>query len=83
VLAQAVDSASLADELELSVSYGLPRDYFDELARRVAVLTPEDVRARIAADLPADHEILLAIGRPDWIGAMVREAGLGELIPLE
>jgi hypothetical protein len=76
LLADALSSSNVADELEYIASNQLPLDYFEQLSRRVAALRMDEVRALMAAELSASSEVVIASGQRASIAAMYRAAGI-------
>lgn len=76
MMATALDSDNVADKLELMATHGLPGDYHDRLAQQVAALRIGDVRALIAAEMPAEREVVAAFGQRASIDAMYQAAGI-------
>jgi zinc protease len=76
LMATALDSDNVADTLEFMAAHGLPRDYPDLLAQRVAALRIGDVRALLADEMPAGREVVTAIGQRASIDAMYQAAGV-------
>jgi zinc protease len=76
LMATSLDSSNVADKLEFIAIHGLPGDYFDQLAQRVAALRIDDVRALVAAEMPAGREVVAALGQRASIEAMYQAAGI-------
>jgi zinc protease len=76
LMAAALDSDNVADKLELLAIHGLPRDYHDLLAQRVAALRIGDVRALMADEMAAGREVVTAIGQRASLDAMYKTAGV-------
>jgi zinc protease len=76
LMAAALDSNSMADKLEFMAAHGLPGDYYDRLAQRVATLRIGDVHALIAAEMAAQGEVVTALGQRASIDAMYQTAGI-------
>lgn len=76
LMAAAVDSGNVAGTLEFMAVHGLPRDYHDLLAQRVAALRIGDVRALVADEMAAGREVVTAIGQRTSIDAMYEAAGV-------
>lgn len=66
----------MADKLELLAIHGLPLDYHDGLAQRIAALRIGDLRALIDHELAAGREVVTAIGQRASIDAMYEAAGV-------
>ncbi|HWN67097.1 MAG TPA: insulinase family protein [Haliangium sp.] len=76
LMAAALDSGNVADNLELLAIHGLPRDYHDRLAQRVAALRIGDVRALMTDEMVAGREVVTVIGQRASIDAMYKSAGI-------
>lgn len=76
LLADALSSRSVASALQVIAANRLPLDYFDRLPERVAALRMDDLRALIAAELPAAGEVVIASGQRASLSAMYRAAGI-------
>jgi zinc protease len=76
LMAASLDSSNVADKLQFVAEHGLPGDYFDRLAQRVAALRIDDVRALVAAEMAAEREVVAAIGQRASIQAMYQAAGI-------
>lgn len=74
LLADALDSGSVANELEHVVAHELEHDYFGKLAQRVGALRLDEVRALIARALV--HEVMLGYGQRASVEAMYGQAGI-------
>jgi zinc protease len=62
LLADAADAGSVAGELEAIAAFDLGADYFTDIARRAAQMTAADLAALVAAELPADREVVVLRG---------------------
>jgi zinc protease len=78
VLADTVDSDSVADDLELSASRDLPLDYTDRLPALVAATTIDDITALLARDLAAQHLIVIVSGPRAAAEAAFTAAGIAD-----
>jgi zinc protease len=76
MLANALSSGTVADELEFIASNQLPLDYFERLTERVAELRMDEVRALIAVELAPNIEVVIASGQGASISAMYGAAGI-------
>lgn len=76
LLADTADSASVARELAFIARHGLPADFHDDVARRVAALTPDDIRALIAEELAPENETILCTGDRDTVANAFAAAGI-------
>lgn len=76
VMADALHSSSVANELELIVTYGLSNSYYEKLAAQLAGLRQGDLRPLIARELSPRHQVLLAHGRRASVEAMFQSAGI-------
>ena len=73
------DSGTLADQLATIAMYDLPPDYFEKLIRQVAALSPAQVRALIAAELPPEKEVIAARGPRAAMKKAFAENGITEV----
>lgn len=62
-LADAAGATDLADDLELLARRGLPVGWHEQVARDVATVTLDDVRALAAQDLALDRMVVAVTGR--------------------
>jgi predicted Zn-dependent peptidase len=76
LLANASDSWSLAERLSTLATFGLPADHYDELARRIARLTPKDVLGVARKDLDPAAEVIVAEGAKRALEGMFADAKL-------
>lgn len=67
---------AMAEQLAFLARYRLPKDYLPRLGRQIANMTPDDVKALIADELPAEREVILCIGDRAKVAAAYRTAGL-------
>ena len=83
VLADALTSESVADELEFVVTYNLPRTYHAQLARSVAQLRLDDVRAVLDRELSDRRQVVMVRGKRAWVEAMYRQSGIEQFRVVE
>jgi zinc protease len=76
VMADALHSSSVANELELIVTYNLSKSYYEKLAAQLGGLRLDDIRPLIARELAPRHQVLLARGRRASVEAMFQSAGI-------
>jgi predicted Zn-dependent peptidase len=76
LLADTADSASVARELAFIARHGLPADFYDDLAREVAALTPDDVHALIADELAPNRETIVCSGERETVENAFAAAGI-------
>ena len=78
LLADSVDSASVADELQESAVYDLSPEHFTLLAQRVARLRLAQVKAVIDTDLTPDGSVVMLAGERATIDEVYAGAGVAE-----
>lgn len=78
VLADSLTSESVADELELMVTYDLPRGYYGDLARRIAELRVGDIQTVLAGELAERHQVIMLRGKQSVVEATYQSAGVTE-----
>ncbi|WP_428261993.1 M16 family metallopeptidase [Haliangium sp.] len=76
ILADSFHSKSVADELELLMTYELPAMYYDTLAQRIADLRLSDLRALMARELAPQHQVVLVYGPRATLDTMFQAAGI-------
>lgn len=76
LLASSVDSATVADELELAFSHGLSQDFHADLARQVARMRFADLREVIAVDLAKAGSVTMLSGHGATIDAVYGSVGV-------
>jgi zinc protease len=76
LLADALSSSSVANDLEFIASNQLPLDYFEHLTERVAGLRMDDVRRLILVELSPAGEVVIASGQRASMAAMYRAAAI-------
>jgi predicted Zn-dependent peptidase len=78
VLAETVDSDSVADELAWSAGRDLPLDFTDGLPEKVAWTTLDDVNDLLATDLDPEHMIVIVSGPREAAAAAFAAAGIAD-----
>jgi zinc protease len=76
LLAEAVDSGSVADLLEALSIHSLPLGHVEALQRGVAALRPEQLQKTIAAELGADRAVIVVEGPHAACQAAFRQVGM-------
>ncbi len=79
ILADSLDSESIADELEMIATYKLPDDYYSQLAQRIADLRPADIQRLVARELAPAHQLMLLYGQTAVVDALYQEAGISDV----
>jgi zinc protease len=75
-LAGAASSLDLVFRAAWLDRHGRPFSYEDDILRTVAGLTPAQVLKLAAAELPADHEVVVSLGDGDRLRQAFADAGL-------
>jgi zinc protease len=74
LLASSTSSAEIANRLTMLAEFGLPDDYYDQLAAQVAAMTITDFHAFLKAELDPTKRVFGAYGNADPAQAAVRAA---------
>jgi predicted Zn-dependent peptidase len=73
----------LADRLTFLVQNGLPLNYYDGYAARVARVTPKDVSAVAAKYLDPSHLVIVVAGDRKTLEPALRAAGIGAVVVVD
>lgn len=76
LLAESTDTNSIAGRLATVAAYNLPADYYDQLVRKVAAVSPDDVKALMAAELKPELEVVGCMADRETLEKAFTEAGL-------
>jgi zinc protease len=76
LLAESTDTGSIASRLSTIAAYDLPPDYFDQQVRRVAAVSPDDVKALMAKELKPELEVVGCMADRETLEKAFSEAGL-------
>jgi zinc protease len=76
MVARLTNRDTMARQLAFLARHRRPRSYLIDLALEVARLTPGDIEALIAAELPPDREVVVCIGDQAKVADAYRAAGL-------
>ena len=78
LLAESTESYSLAGRLTQIAQYNLPVDQVDKLARAVASMRPDQVKALMAVELNTNNEIIVNMADRATLEASFTEAGISD-----
>ena len=79
LLAESTDTRVMASRLASIAAFGLGPDYYDQLVKYVAAVSPAQVRAIIAVELRPELEVVVGMADRPTLEKAFREAGLARV----